>query len=139
MCLSKLRLAASCFNLVFSSRSWRSSRTSLTPVPPYFFSSCHRSLRSLPSSDRFPRLFRHLPPASMHKLSAPDYIGSSSFFWGFLCLGYPKIIKLSITAVLRGQRQFKTPPIPRSCSILKGDVGREWISLAPVRPDPGKA
>jgi hypothetical protein len=37
------------------------------------------------------------PPASMHKLSAPDYIGSSSFFWGFLFLGYPKIIKLSIT------------------------------------------
>jgi hypothetical protein len=37
MILSKLRSATSCLSLRFSSSSWRSLRSSLTPMPPNFF------------------------------------------------------------------------------------------------------
>jgi hypothetical protein len=37
ICLSRLRSATSCLRCLFSSSSWRKRRSSLVPMPPYFF------------------------------------------------------------------------------------------------------
>lgn len=69
--LSRLRSATNPFNLRFSSRSWRSSRSSLTPrAPKRFFQRYKLCSLKRPACGRSPRPGCRLPPGAAPSRSA---------------------------------------------------------------------